>query len=550
MFCFQCQEAARGTGCEIRGVCGKTGEVSNLQDTLVHVLKGLAFYHRTAMEAGIDDREAERIIIEGLFTTVTNVNFDPDDFVRRIQEALQVRESLRKRLHEAGVQMKEPDFARWHEGGPADWKREGYKLGPRRTEDPDVRSLKELLLYGLKGMAAYTHHAAVLGYRDERIISFIDEALIATEDTTRSAGELIDLVMECGRTGVLAMELLDKANTSTYGNPEVSTVNLGVRNRPGILVSGHDLKDLEDLLEQTKDAGIDIYTHGEMLPAHYYPFFKKYPHFAGNYGNAWWKQVEEFEAFGGPILMTTNCLVPPPANASYLSRLYTTGPVRYPGAHHIPERTPGARKDFSRLIEHAKTCPPPAQLEEGTIVGGFAHHQVAAVAEKVLEAIKAGKITRFVVMAGCDGRFPSRAYYTEFAQRLPRDTVILTAGCAKYRYHKLPLGEIDGIPRILDAGQCNDSYSLIKTALTLKEALGVASVNDLPIVYNIAWYEQKAVIVLLALLALGVKRIHLGPTLPAFLSEGVRDVLIREFEIGTIDTVGDDLDRMLAAAMA
>nr|WP_218915815.1 hydroxylamine reductase [Spirochaeta thermophila] len=549
MFCFQCQEAARGTGCEIRGVCGKTDEVSNLQDVLIHVLKGVAFYHRAAREAGIESQKAEDLIIEGLFTTVTNVNFDPDDFVKRIHQALHVRETLRKSLHESGIRLQEPDFARWHEGSPTEWKRKGYTWGPRRTEDPDVRSLKELLLYGIKGMAAYTHHAAVLGYRDERIISFIERALLATEDTTLSPNELIDMVMECGRTGLLAMELLDEANTSTYGNPEVSTVNLGVRNRPGILVSGHDLKDLEDLLEQSKDAGIDIYTHGEMLPAHYYPFFKRYPHFAGNYGNAWWKQVEEFEAFGGPILMTTNCLVPPPANATYRSRLYTTGPVRYPGARHIPERTPGARKDFSRLIEHAKTCPPPTQLEEGTIVGGFAHHQVAAVADKVLEAIKTGKITRFVVMAGCDGRSPSRSYYTEFARSLPQDAVILTAGCAKYRYNKLPLGEIDGIPRVLDAGQCNDSYSLIKTALTLKEALGLTSVNDLPIVYNIAWYEQKAVIVLLALLSLGVKRIHLGPSLPAFLSERVRDILIREFEIGTIATVDDDLDRMLGAAM-
>ncbi|MEM5947002.1 hydroxylamine reductase [Spirochaetia bacterium 38H-sp] len=546
MFCFQCQEAAKGTGCTVRGVCGKTDEVANLQDVYIHVVKTLAFYHAAAMDAGLDKAALlEDEIISALFTTITNVNFDADDLGRKVVAAIKLREDVRDELAKAGKLPDEPAFVRWNEGTVETWKSLGSQYGVMRTENEDVRSLRELLLIGLKGMAAYAHHAAVLGYRDDAVIRFMDKALLALDDDSLGADELVGLVMECGSVGVTTMALLDKANTETYGNPEITEVSIEAGDRPGILISGHDLKDLEELLEQSVDAGIDIYTHGEMLPAHYYPAFKKYSHFKGNYGNAWWKQVEEFEAFAGPILMTTNCLVPPPSSASYMDKLYTTGTVRYPGAKHIEDRKPGGQKDFSLIIEQAKTCQPPKKLEQGSIVGGFAHAQVKALAGKVVDAVKQGKIKKFVVMAGCDGRFKTRNYYTEFASALPADNVILTAGCAKYRYNKLNLGDIDGIPRVLDAGQCNDSYSLAVTALALKNAFGVESVNELPIVYNIAWYEQKAVIVLLALLSLGVKNIHLGPTLPAFLSPGVAKVLVENFGIGGISTVEEDIKTMI-----
>lgn len=546
MFCFQCQEAAKGIACTVRGVCGKTDEVSNLQDLLIYVLKGISIYSVKLREANLKSEKADKFIIEGLFSTVTNVNFDKDYFVKKIKEGLALRNELKDQLLKAGIKLDEdlPDAAVWYGESMDELEQKAASVGILKTENEDVRSLRELIIYGLKGMAAYAGHAYVLGFKNDEVNAFMQKALAATLDDSLTVDGLVTLVMETGKHGVEVMALLDKANTSAYGNPEITKVNIGVRNNPGILISGHDLKDMEELLKQTEGTGVDVYTHGEMLPANYYPAFKKYSHFVGNYGNAWWKQDKEFESFNGPVLMTTNCLIPP--KASYKDRVYTTGLVGFPGLKHIPDREDGKAKDFSEIIEHAKKCAPPKEIEQGEIVGGFAHNTVLGLADKVIEAVKAGKIKKFFVMAGCDGRMKSREYYTEFAQKLPEDTVILTAGCAKYRYNKLNLGDIGGIPRVLDAGQCNDSYSLAVIALKLKEAFGLDDVNKLPIVYNIAWYEQKAVIVLLALLYLGVKNIHLGPTLPAFLSPSVAGVLVEKFGIGGITNADDDIKMFMA----
>ena len=537
MFCFQCQETAGGRACTVRGVCGKTPPVAAMQDLLVYVTKGLGVVTTRLRQAGKNVPEAiDRLVTENLFVTITNANFDEEAIAARVAKTLAEKAKLRAELGEADL----PDAAVW-EGAREDYAAKAALVGVLRTENEDLRSLRELTMYGLKGLAAYVKHANMLGGDSRAIDAFIQEALAKLLDDSLDAAALTALALETGKFGVDGMALLDASNTGAYGQPEMTTVELGVRENPGILISGHDLRDLEMLLEQTAGTGVDVYTHGEMLPAHYYPAFKKYPHFAGNYGNAWWKQKEEFEAFHGPVLMTTNCVVPP--SASYKDRLYTTGAVGVAGCPHIDgDRT---YKDFSPLIAQAKRCPPPAELEKGTIVGGFAHEQVFALADKVVAAIKSGAIKKFVVMAGCDGRMKSRDYYREFAEKLPKDTVILTAGCAKYKYIKLPLGDIGGIPRVLDAGQCNDSYSLVRIALKLQEVFGLASVNDLPVVYNIAWYEQKAVIVLLALLFLGVKNIHLGPTLPAFLSPNVAKVLVENFGIGTIADVESDLKTMI-----
>lgn len=537
MFCFQCQETAGNKGCMFGGVCGKKPETANLQDLLIYVTKGLSEITTRLRSEGKEIPAAiDRLITTNLFMTITNANFDDDRFIDRINETLSSRDELFEQLHDdTGLS----DAASWQYRTAEERTLKADKVGVLDTGNEDLRSLRELTLYGLKGMAAYNKHANVLGYADTAIDAFLQKALAKTLDDSLSTDDLTSLVLETGSFGVKVMALLDTANTSTYGNPEITKVELGVRNNPAILISGHDLRDLEMLLEQTANTGVDVYTHSEMLPAHYYPAFKKYPHFAGNYGNAWWKQKEEFEAFNGPILLTTNCLVPP--KESYKDRIYTTGSVGFSGCKHIDGEI-GEIKDFSAIIEHAKKCPPPTQLERGELVGGFAHHQVLALADKVLDAVKSGAIKKFVVMAGCDGRSPARNYYTDFAKALPQDTVILTAGCAKYKYNKLPLGDIGGIPRILDAGQCNDSYSLALIALKLKEVFGLDDINQLPIVYNIAWYEQKAVIVLLALLSLGVKNIHLGPTLPAFLSPNVVNVLIENFGIAGITDVDTDLE--------
>lgn len=537
MFCFQCQETAGNKGCMFGGVCGKKPETANLQDLLIYVTKGLSEITTRLRSEGKEIPAAiDRLITTNLFMTITNANFDDDRFIDRINATLSSRDELFEQLHDdTGLS----DAASWQYRTAEERTLKADKVGVLDTRNEDLRSLRELTLYGLKGMAAYNKHANVLGYADIAIDAFLQKALAKTLDDSLSADDLTSLVLETGSFGVKVMALLDTANTSTYGNPEITKVELGVRNNPAILISGHDLRDLEMLLEQTANTGIDVYTHSEMLPAHYYPAFKKYPHFAGNYGNAWWKQKEEFEAFNGPILLTTNCLVPP--KESYKDRIYTTGSVGFSGCKHIDGEI-GEIKDFSAIIEHAKKCPPPTQLESGELVGGFAHHQVLALADKVVDAVKSGAIKKFVVMAGCDGRSPARNYYTDFAKALPQDTVILTAGCAKYKYNKLPLGDIGGIPRVLDAGQCNDSYSLALIALKLKEVFGLDDINQLPIVYNIAWYEQKAVIVLLALLSLGVKNIHLGPTLPAFLSPNVAKVLIENFGIAGITDVDTDLE--------
>lgn len=537
MFCFQCQETAGNKGCMFGGVCGKKPETANLQDLLIYVTKGLSEITTRLRSEGKEIPAAiDRLITTNLFMTITNANFDDDRFIDRINETLSSRDELFEQLHDdTGLS----DAASWQYRTAEERTLKADKVGVLDTGNEDLRSLRELTLYGLKGMAAYNKHANVLGYADTAIDAFLQKALAKTLDDSLSTDDLTSLVLETGSFGVKVMALLDTANTSTYGNPEITKVELGVRNNPAILISGHDLRDLEMLLEQTANTGVDVYTHSEMLPAHYYPAFKKYPHFAGNYGNAWWKQKEEFEAFNGPILLTTNCLVPP--KESYKDRIYTTGSVGFSGCKHIDGEI-GETKDFSAIIEHAKKCPPPTQLERGELVGGFAHHQVLALADKVVDAVKSGAIKKFVVMAGCDGRSPARNYYTDFAKALPRDTVILTAGCAKYKYNKLPLGDIGGIPRVLDAGQCNDSYSLALIALKLKEVFGLDDINQLPIVYNIAWYEQKAVIVLLALLSLGVKNIHLGPTLPAFLSPNVVNVLIKNFGIAGITDVDTDLE--------
>lgn len=537
MFCFQCQETAGGRGCTVRGVCGKTPPVAALQDLLVYVTKGLGVVATKMREVGQDVPEAaDRLVTENLFVTITNANFDEEIIADRVARTMVLRDELREALGDAPL----PDAATWR-GAREDYAAKAAEVGVLRTENEDVRSLRELTLYGLKGLSAYVKHANMLGGDSRTIDAFIEAALAKLLDDSLDGAALTALALETGKFGVDGMALLDASNTGAYGHPEITTVDLGVRKNPGILISGHDLRDLEMLLEQTAGTGVDVYTHGEMLPAHYYPAFKKYPHFAGNYGNAWWKQKEEFAAFHGPILMTTNCVIPPPD--SYKNRLYTTGAVGVAGCPHIlGDRT---HKDFSALIAQAKQCPSPEELETGSIVGGFAHEQVFALADKVVEAVKSGAIKKFVVMAGCDGRMKSRDYYREFAEKLPKDTVILTAGCAKYKYIKLPLGDIGGIPRVLDAGQCNDSYSLVRIALKLQEVFGLSSVNDLPVVYNIAWYEQKAVIVLLALLHLGVKNIHLGPTLPAFLSPNVAKVLVETFGIGTITDVESDLAAMI-----
>ncbi|MFU0824925.1 hydroxylamine reductase [Clostridium sp.] len=544
MFCYQCQETAGCKGCTIKGVCGKTADVANLQDLLIYTLKGIALYDLKAMDAGIKNEKVNQFIVDALFATITNANFDKEGFDVRIRKGLALREEIKASLIENGVNIDDitHDSALWIGDTLEEFEEKAKTVGILAVENEDVRSLRELLIYGIKGMAAYVEHAYNLGFEDENLYTFMKKALVSTTKEL-SVDEMVAIVLEAGKFGVDAMALLDKANTSTYGNPEITKVNIGVRNNPAILISGHDLKDMEELLRQTEGTGVDVYTHSEMLAANYYPAFKKYDHFVGNYGNAWWKQNEEFEKFNGPILMTTNCIVPP--KDSYKDRLYTTGSTGFPGVKHIPDGENGQPKDFSSIIEHAKKCAPPTEIEKGEIVGGFAHNQVLALADKVVEAVKSGAIRRFFVMAGCDGRAKSRNYYTEFAKALPKDTIILTAGCAKYKYNKLDLGDIGGIPRVLDAGQCNDSYSLAVIALKLKEVFGLDDINELPISFNIAWYEQKAVIVLLALLHLGVKNIHLGPTLPAFLSPNVAKVLVDNFGIAGIGTVEDDIKLFL-----
>ena len=534
MFCYQCQETAGCTGCTRVGVCGKTADVAAMQDLLVYVTKGLSAVTTALRAQGLPVEQAvNHLITLNLFTTITNANFDKEAIEVRIRATLEAKADLLARVKE---RESLPEAALWD--GSGDWTVKAAQVGVLSTENEDIRSLRELITYGLKGLSAYSKHANALMQDDDEVDAFLQRALAATLDDSLTADDLVALTLETGKYGVQGMALLDQANTGAYGNPEITRVNIGVGKNPGILVSGHDLKDLEQLLEQTQGTGVDVYTHSEMLPAHYYPAFKKYSNFVGNYGNAWWKQKEEFESFHGPILMTTNCIVPP--KESYKDRLYTTGATGFPGCKHITGGV-GEKKDFSALIEHAKKCAPPEEIETGEIVGGFAHAQVLALADQVVEAVKSGAIKKFVVMAGCDGRAKSRSYYTEFAKALPRDTVILTAGCAKYKYNKLDLGDIGGIPRVLDAGQCNDSYSLAVIALKLKEVFGLDDINDLPIVYNIAWYEQKAVIVLLALLYLGVKNIHLGPTLPAFLSSNVAKVLVDNFGIAGIGTVEEDM---------
>ena len=535
MFCFQCQETANCTGCTVSGVCGKKPDVAAMQDLLIYATKGLSAVAEKLREEGKEvSKEVNHKVTMNLFITITNANFDKDAIVKNITETFALRDSLRKELSDSATLPKAATVA----VSPDDYAVFAQSIGVLSTENEDIRSLRELITYGLKGLAAYSKHANALLQDDADVDAFIQKALAATLNDSLSVDDLVKLTLETGKAGVEGMALLDKANTTAYGNPEITTVDIGVRKNPGILVSGHDLKDLEMLLDQTEGSGVDVYTHSEMLPAHYYPFFKKYKHFAGNYGNAWWKQKEEFEPFNGPILMTTNCIVPP--KDSYKDRLWTTGSAGYPGCKHI-EGKYGEIKDFSGIIAQAKTCPAPKEIESGTIVGGFAHEQVFALADKVVEAVKSGAIKKFIVMAGCDGRQKKREYYTEFAKALPKDAVILTAGCAKYKYNKLNLGDIGGIPRVLDAGQCNDSYSLALIALKLKEIFGLDDVNKLPLAYNIAWYEQKAVIVLLALLYLGVKNIHLGPTLPAFLSPNVAKVLVENFGIAGIGTVEDDI---------
>lgn len=544
MFCYQCQEAAKGTGCTTKGVCGKTDDVANMQDLLLFVIKGISILTTEVRKAGInyEKETVDKFIFDGLFATITNANFDKEVFIERVRKALEIRNDLHAILKKENIKVHSNfDALSWEGTTPREFETKAETVGVLNTENEDVRSLRELVIYGLKGMAAYAEHAYNLGEQNPEIYDFMQRALAETTDDSISVDELIALVMETGKFGVDVMALLDKANTSAYGNPEITSVNIGTRNNPAILISGHDLRDMEDLLIQTEGTGVDVYTHSEMLPANYYPAFKKYEHFVGNYGNAWWKQREEFESFNGPILFTTNCIVPPAKNAKYADKVFTTGASGYPGSKHIPDRKNGERKDFSEIIVMAKKCPPPVEIETGEIVGGFAHNQVMALADKVVDAVKSGAIRKFFVMAGCDGRMKSREYYTQFAKELPKDTVILTAGCAKYRYNKLELGDIGGIPRVLDAGQCNDSYSLAVIAMKLKEVFELNDINELPIAYNIAWYEQKAVIVLLALLYLGVKNIHLGPTLPAFLSPNVANVLVDKFGIAPIGSVDEDI---------
>lgn len=545
MFCFQCQEAAKGTGCTIKGACGKSDDLSNMMDLLTHLLKGISHYTTELREKkGYENQIVNKFIFDGLFSTITNANFDKEVFFKRVEKALEIRSMLKAEADKAGVKVDTTfDGTTWT-GNRSEFEAKSEKVGILEEKNEDIRSLRELTIYGLKGMAAYTEHAYNLGFEDVALYAFMQKTLVKLTQTL-SVEELVGLVLETGKFGVTAMALLDNANTTRYGNPEITKVNLGVRKNPGILISGHDLKDMEELLAQTAGTGVDVYTHSEMLPANYYPAFKKYSHFVGNYGSSWWHQKEDFTSFNGPILFTTNCIVPPTASATYTSKIYTTGSSGLTGANHIPDRVDGKPKDFSAIIEHAKKCQSPVEIETGELVGGFAHAQVFALADKVVAAVKSGAIRKFIVMAGCDGRMKDRDYYTEFATKLPKDTVILTAGCAKYRYNKLPLGDIGGIPRVLDAGQCNDSYSLAVIALKLKEVFALNDINELPIAYNIAWYEQKAVIVLLALLHLGVKNIHLGPTLPAFLSPNVVNVLVENFGISGINTVDEDIKLMV-----
>lgn len=540
MFCFQCQEAAKGIACTLKGVCGKNNTTSAAMDLLLFVVRGVSVVadvlHDNGMKA---DNETCGFVTDALFSTITNANFDEESILARVDKGLVLRNRLIQKAEEAGIALPKMDELSW-QGSREVYKEKAQRVGVLRETDADLRSLKELVLYGLKGMAAYHEHAMRLGYNDEAIHAFMNHALRCMAENLLSVEEWLNLALQTGEYGVKVMALLDKANTERYGHPEITAVNIGTRQNPGILISGHDLRDIEELLKQTEGTGVDVYTHSEMLPAHYYPAFKKYSHFVGNYGNAWWKQREEFASFNGPIVFTTNCIVPPSATASYKDRIFTSNSTGYPGCRHLESDASG-KKDYSEVIALARQCKAPEQIEEGQIIGGFAHHQVLQLADKVIEAIKTGAIRKFIVMAGCDGRMKSREYYTEFAQKLPHDCVILTAGCAKYKYNKLSLGDIDGIPRVLDAGQCNDSYSLAVIALKLKEVFGLNDINELPIVYNIAWYEQKAVIVLLALLSLGVKNIHLGPTLPAFLSPGVAKVLVEQFGIAGIGTVDEDL---------
>ncbi len=538
MFCFQCQETAKGTGCTIAGVCGKKDDTAGLQDLLVFTLKGLAVVAEEAKKQNKLDPSVGLFICQGFFATITNANFDNARITELIKTAIAKRDALKSAIGFSS----DLDAVNWN-GSEAQFAAKAAEVGVLSQPNEDVRSLRELLIYGLKGMAAYADHAAMLGFEKPEIYDFMVQALASTTRDL-SVDEMIGQVMKCGETAVTTMALLDEANTTTYGNPEITSVNIGVRNNPGILISGHDLKDMEELLKQTEGTGVDVYTHSEMLPANYYPAFKKYEHFVGNYGNAWWKQDKEFASFNGPILMTTNCITP--VKDAYKDRIYTTGMAGWPGSPHIADRPEGGAKDFSAIIAQAKTCAPPTEIEQGTIVGGFAHAQVLALADKVVDAVKTGAIKRFVVMAGCDGRQPARSYFTDVAEALPQDAVILTAGCAKYRYNKLNLGDIGGIPRVLDAGQCNDSYSLAYIALKLKEVFELDDINDLPISYDIAWYEQKAVVVLLALLALGVKHIRLGPTLPAFLSPNVAKVLVENFDIKPIGDVATDVAAIMA----
>jgi len=542
MFCYQCQETVKNQGCTLRGFCGKPEVTANLQDLLIYICKGISVY---AEKLEAVDKKIGRFVCESLFVTITNVAWDDEVIIKKIEEALKVRDEV-KAMAAGRIFESLPDCAAWAPRSKDEIvsKAATDEVRINASSNEDIRSLRSLLVFGVKGIGAYADHAAALGYESDDIYRFVFEALAAaTRDL--SADALVSLVMKAGETAVNTMALLDRANTETYGHPEITQVDIGVRKNPGILISGHDLRDLADLLKQTEGTGVDVYTHGEMLPAHYYPAFKKYSHFAGNYGSSWWRQNEEFETFNGPIVLTTNCLIPVKKENTYLSRLFTTGNVSYPGAEHIADRPAGGAKDFSAVVTMAKTCLPPKEIETGKIVGGFAHHQVLALADKVVDAVKSGAIKRFVVMAGCDGRHKTRNYFTEVAQALPKDTVILTAGCAKYRYNKLPLGDIGGIPRVLDAGQCNDSYSLVVIALKLKEVFGLADINDLPISFDIAWYEQKAVAVLLALLYLGVKGMRLGPTLPGFLTPNIAKVLVEKFDIKPIGEVQADVEAMM-----
>ncbi|TYB30724.1 MAG: hydroxylamine reductase [Candidatus Mcinerneyibacterium aminivorans] len=538
MFCFQCQETAKNEGCTVRGVCGKKPAEANMMDLLIFVVRGISFY---ASKLESIDEETGEFIMRAMFSTITNVNFSEDRIYEYVKEGFEIRKKVADKVGDIDGEL--PEEATWYSDDIEEIREKAKQVGVLTTENDDIRSLRELLTLGIKGMSAYYHHAYVLGRYKDKITNFIVKGLKATIDDSLGVDDLVGLVMECGDYAVETMKLLDEANTSEYGHPEPTEVNIGVRNNPGILISGHDLKDLEELLEQTKGTGVDVYTHGEMLPANSYPYFKKYNHFVGNYGNSWWKQKDEFEKFNGPVFMTTNCLVPP--KESYSDKVFTTSVAGFDGLKHISDREEGGQKDFSEIIEMAKTCDPPEEIENGTIWGGFARNAVMNVADKVIEAVQNGDISRFVVMAGCDGRFKDREYYTEVAKKLPEDTVILTAGCAKYRYNKLDLGDIGGIPRVLDAGQCNDSYSLAYIALKLKEALDLDDINELPISYDIAWYEQKAVTVLLALLSLGVKGIRLGPTLPAFVSENVLNVLVEKFDIKPISNPEEDIKAMM-----